>query len=57
MRHKSKWGTNASKVVRSLLKVAHALEGVVGSLLKVAHALEGLQQAEHLRLSNVHRLQ
>ena len=29
----------------------------VENLLEVMHVLEGLQQAEHLRVLNVHRLQ
>ena len=38
-----KCGTNASKMVENLLKVIHILEG--------------LQQAEHLRMLNIYRLQ
>ena len=38
-----KCGTNASKMVENLLKMIHVLEG--------------LQEAEHLRMLNVYRLQ
>ena len=38
-----KCGTNASKMIENLLKVIHVLEG--------------LQQAEHLRMLNMYRLQ
>ena len=37
------YGTNASKMAENLLKVIHILEG--------------LQQAEHLRMLNMYRLQ
>ena len=40
---KIKCSTNASKMVKNLLKVIHVLEG--------------LKQAEHLRMLNMYRLQ
>ena len=43
VQHKYKCGTNASNMVEKLLKTIHVLEG--------------LQQAEHLRMLNVVRLQ
>ena len=44
------FGDDAMSVVQTTSKV-------VENLLKVIHVLEGLQQAEHLRILNVYRLQ
>ena len=39
------------------IKVGMNPSKMVGNLLKVTHVLEGLQQAEHLRMLNMYRLQ